>query len=83
VGAVQVGPDVVGIEQRDQVLGQVSNGVDNQLGLDEAHRSGLGDREAGTQYGDIDVGEIGRSGLREGRGRIDHPRMNCPNFNHN
>ena len=58
VGVVEIDDDVGGIEQHDQVLREVSNGVDAQLPVAEQHRARFGNGEDGADDGEIDIGEI-------------------------
>jgi hypothetical protein len=51
---VHVANDAVRIEQHDEMLGEIGEGVDFQFVLAEPYRTGLGDAEGGTDDTDVE-----------------------------
>src|ERR1700736_759855 len=52
IGVVQIDDNVGGIEEHDQVLRKVSDGVDVEIRLAQEHGAGLRDGEGGADDGD-------------------------------
>ena len=60
IGVVQIDDDVGGIEQHDQVLREIGDRVDAQIGIAQQHGAGLGDGEGSADDGEIDIRQIPR-----------------------
>jgi len=55
VSVMEIDDNVGGIEQDNQVLREISDGVNAQLLVAEQDRSGLRNRESGTHNREIDI----------------------------
>jgi len=58
IGMVKIGDDVGGIEQDDQVLCQIGDGVDAEIRITEEHRARLGDGKGCADDAEIDIGQL-------------------------
>src|SRR6516225_6919491 len=58
IGVMQVDDNVGGVEQYDQVLCEVGNRIDLQIGITQQHGAGLGDAEQGADDREIDILQI-------------------------
>jgi hypothetical protein len=58
VGVVQVDDDVVGIEKHDQVLREIGERIDPQIGIAQQHGAGLGDCEGPADHREVDIRQL-------------------------
>ncbi|KWB88646.1 hypothetical protein WL42_26100 [Burkholderia ubonensis] len=77
---MQISDDIIRVEQRDQVLRQVTERIDPVFAFAQPDRTRLRDRERWTHDADIDIIEFMRANnrcdvaraLEFGRSRTDH-----------
>jgi len=58
IGVVQIDDNVEGIEEHDQVLREVGDRVDAEVGLAQEDRAGLRDGERRADDGEVDIRQI-------------------------
>src|SRR5271166_4579127 len=58
ISVMEIGDDVGGVEQNNQVLREISNGVDAEALIVEKDRAGLRDCESGARNREVDVRQI-------------------------
>src|SRR5215831_19146540 len=58
IGVMEIHNDIRRIEQDNNVLREIGEGIDLQIALAQEHRSSLGNGEGSAHNGEIDIGQV-------------------------